>query len=171
MNTYGIHSINTHSFNQNNRDMAIIPKDLRNFIVTFLRTHNLVLNTAGYFKKLSPFSGLYRIGSGLMMCYATFKAQKQEVLEGRIEAEGYLTGITQIARGALEALSLNGAVINGCLDTIFTIYNLGLEYKHYKDQNEIARIRSEGHTICSIYGTHPHSEPAYVHIFKLLHLG
>lgn len=51
----------------------------------------------------------------------------QGAIIGHWYDEALLTGITQIARGALEAFVPFGWVANASLDAIATIYNLGKE--------------------------------------------
>ncbi|WP_075882684.1 hypothetical protein [Candidatus Protochlamydia sp. W-9] len=131
MNTYGLRSINTDTFNLKWHTNYKYPRQVRNTLVTFLKIHNLTLNILGYIPGVSIVSGCVRMGSGLMMCAVTLAVGERNATRGAIIGHWYdealLTGITQIARGALEAFVPFGWIANVSLDAIATIYNVNKE--------------------------------------------
>ena len=163
MNTYGLRSINTNTFNLKNDTNYTYPQQNRNALVTFLKVHNLILNILGYIPGVSLGSGCVRMAIGLSICILTLAVGEPKVNQGGIIGghwynEALLTGITQIARGALEALVPFGRVVNASLDVIATIYNLGLEVV----------VNSFTYTGGEVPHTYP--DPKYPFPFFLLHL-
>jgi hypothetical protein len=162
MNTYGLHSINNCTFNipRFANIVFVYPKKSRDVLVTFLKVHNFTLNILGYIPGVSVVSGCVRMGTGLIMCAVTLavgeRNANQGVIIGRYYDEALLTGITQIARGALEAFVPSGWVVNASLDAIATIPNL----------------LNEAQLGCSFVDKQnvPHSDPKYPFPFSLLHL-
>ncbi len=71
MNTYGLRSIGTETFNLREGDKYQYPKQARDVIVTFFKVHNLTLNILGYIPGVSTFSGCARILSGIAICAVT----------------------------------------------------------------------------------------------------
>lgn len=131
MNTYGLNSINYTTFNgytDTRRSYSCTyPESDRNLVVTFLKVHNLTLNILGYLPGISAFSGCVRIGTGCGLCIVTVlygdPKAKQGPIVGHFYSEAVLTGITQIARGILEAFCPFGWILNASLDTLGTINN------------------------------------------------
>lgn len=164
MNTYGLHSINTGTFNLKWHTNYSYPKPLRHGVVTFLKIHNLTLNILGYIPGVSLFSGSVRIGTGLIMCGLTLvvgdKKAQGGVIIGHWYDEALATGITQIARGALEAFVPYGWIANASLDVVATVFNLLQECVAASTCQE-----------CMGYKNHsPHPDPEYPFPFWLLHL-
>ncbi len=132
MNTYGVGSINITTFNgyENTRSgySCTYPEPVRNVVVTFFKIHNLTLNILGYLPGMSAVSGCVRIGTGCILCTITLLYGQREAESGLIIRHFYdealLTGITQIARGALEALIPFGWIVNASLDALGSLVNL-----------------------------------------------
>jgi hypothetical protein len=131
MNTYGLRSINSQTFNLQYDTSYVYPKQARNALVTFLRVHNLSLNILGYIPGISIVSGCVRIGTGLAMCAVALAVGERNAKQGLIIGHWYdeclITGITQIARGVLEAFVPFGWIANASLDTIATFWNIKQE--------------------------------------------
>lgn len=125
MNTYGLYAVNMSTFNGTSSDTY--PKPARNVVVTLFKFHNLTLNILGYIPGISAVSGCVRMGTGCILCVVTLLFGNRNAHQGLISKHFYdealLTGITQIARGAFEALVPFGRVVNTSLDTICTFYN------------------------------------------------
>ena len=164
MNTYGLRSINTNTFNLKWHTNYVYPQQVRNALVTFLKVHNLTLNILGYIPGVSVVSGCVRMKTGLIMCAVTLAIGERNATEGKIIGHWYdealLTGITQIARGALEAFVPFGWVANASLDTIATIYNVR---KELSASSLYIRYMQYDH-----HGPYP--DPEYPFPFWLLHL-
>src|ERR1700722_17342343 len=99
MNTYGLRSINTDTFNLKWHTNYVYRQQTRNALVTFLKVHNLTLNILGYIPGVSIVSGCVRIGTGLFMCDITLTVGERNAKQGAIIGHWYdealLTGITQ----------------------------------------------------------------------------
>ena len=162
MNTWGLRSINIETFNQQCNSPLTYPRQARNCLVSFLRTHNLVLNILGYIPITQFFSGLTRMGTGLSIVVLTLcvgnRRADQGLIIGRWYDEALLTGICQIARGALEALVPFGWVINAGLDAGFTVLNLFREGMTLTDAAP---------DVCAFC---PHPDPQYSFPFSVLSL-
>ena len=116
MNTYGLRSINTDTFNLKWHTNYVYPQQARNAVVTFLRVHNLTLNVLGYIPGVSVVSGCVRMATGSVMCATTLAVGERGATQGAIIGHWYdeclLTGITQIGRGAhLKLLFLLGGLL------------------------------------------------------------
>ena len=161
-NTYGIDSINGYTFNQL-ADNITFPKQIRDVITTALRLHNLCLNILGYIPGVSIISGSVRILSGIVICTVTGLCGDRNASHGciikRLYDEAMITGIAQIARGALEAFIPFGKFVNAALDVIGTPVNL---------HQSLSFI---GVTKCPESCTSkPHAEPDYPWFFWPLNL-
>ncbi len=165
MNTYGLFSINSASFNQY-WDGITYRKRARDIIVSLFKIHNLSLNFLGY-SKYSKYSGIGRIGSGLTLAAVTLcvgeRNSKGGVIIGRWYDEALLMATAQIARGILEAFVPYGKQANFALDVIGTIYNLTWIV------NTNVRPGSFPEP-CYPPIDAPHEMPNYPFIFWLLHL-
>lgn len=151
LNTYGIRSINAETFNTYGSPGAYLPRSLRDVAITLLRIHNLSLNILGYIPGVAQISGCVRMGIGACMIVLTAALGNPNADEGLIIGRWYqealLTGISQIARGALEAFVPFGFLVNGSLDIIATYVNLKTECSHlqycgYLDVEEREAIES-----------------------------
>lgn len=133
MNTFGIRSINSETFNTRYNDNLDFPRPLRNAVITALRIHNAVLNVLGYIPVVQNISGCVRMATGLAIIGVTLAIGNRNATSGAIVGRWYdeaiLTGIAQITRGALEALVPFGWVANAALDFIVTPYNLTKEFE------------------------------------------
>jgi hypothetical protein len=161
MNTYGIHSININTFNKSFGEPDGYSRDVRNWFLGFLRVHNLALNILGYFPGVSVVSGCVRMGTGLALIASAVVLKNHPCTHGLFgndrfdEAIG--TGITQIARGALESFIPLGSLLNFCLDVGSTPFNLYLSQKtHARKENST----TQG----------PYEEPPYFPPFSLLYM-
>ena len=103
INTYGLRSINTDTFNLKWHTNYVYPQQARNVVVTLLKVHNLTSNILGYIPGVSVVSGCVRMGTGLLMCAVTLGVGERDAMQGVIIGHWYdeclLTGITQIGRG------------------------------------------------------------------------
>ena len=129
MNTWGIRSINTNTFNLKYHSNYIYPQEDRDVVTTFMRVHNLTLNVLGYMgQRFSLVSGCVRMGTGFLFVAVTTSIGKRNTEKDMIIQHWYdearLTGIAQITRGALEAFVPYGRVANGVLDVLGTARNL-----------------------------------------------
>jgi len=131
MNTWGLRSINCDTFNTKYHSDYFYPKEFRDIVVTALRLTNLTLNVLGYIPAVSFFSGMARIGVGLSICALTLAVGQRNAQQGIIIQHWYdealLTGISQIARGVLEAFVPFGWAANAALDLFGTFSNLTKE--------------------------------------------
>ncbi|VHN99660.1 hypothetical protein [Candidatus Rhabdochlamydia sp. T3358] len=165
-NTYGIRSVNRETFNQKYHEHLRFPRAARNVVVTALRVNNAVLNVSGYIPGVSLVSGCVRAVIGTGIIGVTLAIGEREASSGAIIGRWYDeaigTGMTQIARGALEALVPFGWVVNAALDIAATPFNLAKEV--------------EGSLVCDGCmtggGRHepPHDDANYPIPFRLLHL-
>lgn len=164
MNTYGLHSINIDTFNLKWHTNYWYPRDQRNILVTFLKIHNLTLNILGYIPGVSLYSGSVRIATGIAICAITLAIGERHARRGAIIGHWYdealLTGITQIARGILEAFVPYGHAVNASLDVIATFFNLGTEISNVSVCPGCVHFDNHG----------PHPDPEYPFPFWLLHL-
>ena len=164
MNTYGLFSINIDTFNLNKYSNLYYPKEIRDLLVTFLKIHNLILNIFGYISQCSPISGCIRMGTGIMMCSVTLAFGERRATNGMIIGRWYdealLTGITQIARGALEAFASFGWKANVSLSAIGTILSLGKAFSTAIEHDSKFNFK----------GCRPHRPPVYPFPFNLLHI-
>ena len=128
MNTYGLHSINSATFNPRYHESINYPRDARNVVVSVLRMHNAALNVLGYIKGTSKISGCIRLGTGFsMFCAAILvgdPSTREGVIIGRWYNETIQTCLTQMARGILEAFVPYGKIVNAILDVIATPFNV-----------------------------------------------
>lgn len=130
MNTYGFYSINLSTFNLGwFTPKCEYSRQNRNILVTFLKLHNLALNILGYLPETSFYSGSTRIGTGIAICVITLakgdqNTQKNMKFLDRFYYEAFLTGITQIGRGILEAFVSFGRKANVSIDSLATVYNI-----------------------------------------------
>ncbi|MFI5342686.1 MAG: hypothetical protein ACHQUC_00525 [Chlamydiales bacterium] len=135
MNTYGLLSINSTTFNRDYHPTFTYPKAARDVIITFLKIHNLTLNILGYISKVSPISGCVRIVSGCAMIATTLAVgdpnARKGVIINRWYSEALLTGVAQVARGVFEAFVPYGKFINAGLDIVGTVVNL-LKIEYHK---------------------------------------
>jgi hypothetical protein len=162
MNTYGIHSINIDTFNLKWHTNYVYPQQARNALVTFLKVHNLTLNILGYMPGSSIVSGCVRIGTGLSMCTVTLAIGERDATQAGMHwyDEALLTGLTQIARGALESLVPCGWFVNASIDAIATINNIRREPSAISTCSGCVQYVSHG----------PHPDPKYPFPFLLLDL-
>ncbi|PIS00961.1 MAG: hypothetical protein COT84_04885 [Chlamydiae bacterium CG10_big_fil_rev_8_21_14_0_10_35_9] len=167
LNTYGIRSINTKTFNTRFNEALFFPRPLRNIAVTALRINNFALNILGYIPGVSIISGCIRMVIGLAIVSITTaigdRNAESGAIIGRWYDEAILTGIAQIARGTLEATVPFGCIVNGILDVIATPFNITKEIYHPIECQE---------SIDRGYFTHnrPHPEVSYPFPLFLLHL-
>jgi hypothetical protein len=182
LNTYGLRSINAHTFNGSSKthsescdncrlevgsitwatdtcsyDEWLIPAKVRNGVNTLLRINNLLFNVLGYFPETKRVSGLIRMGVGFSIVAVTFQIGTPTAGPGPITGcwygEALLTGIAQIFRGSMEALTPYGRIVNACLDVLGTAIN----------------IRAERHFDPLEHPRH-HPDPSYWLPFQLLRL-
>lgn len=132
VNTYGFHSINSNTFNTRYHEVIEYPRTGRNYVVTGFRINNAVLNILGYIPGVSFFSGTARMTLGVGIIAFTLIFGQRNIddshmttgaIIGRWYDEAILTGIAQIARGALEAFIPYGRLINAILDVVATPFN------------------------------------------------
>jgi len=164
MNTYGLRSVNTDTFNLKWHTNYTYPQEARNVVVTLLKVHNLTLNILGYIPGISVVSGSLRIGTGLLMCVVTLAVGERDAEQGVIIGHWYdealFTGVSQIGRGIFEAFVPFGRTVNAILDSIGTVWNLGKELGN-------ASVCPG----CMQYANHrPYPDPKYPLPFSLLHL-
>lgn len=164
MNTYGLRSINTTTFNLQWHTNYTYPKALRDHVVTFFRVHNLALNILGYIPGISLVSGCVRIASGLAISITTLAIGDRNAQRGAIIGHWYdealLTGISQVARGVLEAFVPFGWIANAVMDMGATCYNIGQEIS-----------TTSTCTGCMEYSSHgPHPDPEYPFLLRFLNL-
>ena len=127
MNTYGLLSVNQHTFNTSIHDDWYYPREMRNIVVTLLRVHNLVLNVAAF--TTYHVTGSYiRICSGIVMAMTTLLFGDPNALSGMIIGRWYYeaisTAIMQIIRGLLDLYF--AGFINLVLDIVFSLFNLAV---------------------------------------------
>lgn len=167
LNTYGIRSVNRETFNTRYHDNLYFPRALRNVVITALRINNAVLNVLGYIPGVQHVSGCVRMVIGASIIGVTLaigdRNAKTGPIIGRWYDEAILTGIAQIARGALEALVPYGWVANVALDVIATPFNLGKEVEGSLMCEECMMGGESGHV-------RPHDDANYPLPFGLLHL-
>lgn len=163
LNTYGLRSINSATFNQMHNGTLRYPQAARDFIVMILRMHNAVLNVLGYIPGVQVVSGCVRMATGLAMVGVTIAIGDRNPegtgpIIGRFCDEAIGMGIAQIARGALEALIPFGSIANAALDIIATPFNL--------------IDCSPACSSCKLREPHvtPHEDASYIFPFQLLHL-
>jgi hypothetical protein len=164
MNTYGLFSIGTQTFNLRWHTNYAYPKQARDVLVTILKTHNLMLKILGYIPVVSTISGCARIGTGLLMCGVTLAVGDRNATQGAIIGHWYdealLTGVTQIGRGILEAFVPFGRIANASLDTIATVWNIGQELANASVCPGCMGYKNHG----------PYPAPKYPFPLSLLHL-
>lgn len=135
MNTYGLLSIHRNTFNVQWHGRIVYPKAGRDVLITVLRIHNFTLNVLGYIKKTSLYSGCFRMFTGLSICVLTLTYGDPKATKGAIIGywykEALLTGVTQIARGAIEAFVPYGRVVNAGLDVICTFVNIASSFDNH----------------------------------------
>lgn len=155
MNTWGFRSINCETFNTKYHSDFTYPVELRDIVVTALRLSNLTLNVLGYIPGVSVFSGVARIALGSAICLMTLAIGERNASQGIIIQHWYdealITGISQIARGVLEAFVPMGWTVNATLDLFGTFHNLSKEVQ--------LASTCPG---CMGYASHgPHPDPDY----------
>jgi hypothetical protein len=127
LNTWGLCSIRDTTFNLKHHTNygSSFSRQNRDVIVTGLRIHNICLDILGYFRDVSGISGYIRMFSGLTLCVVTLTVGNRRAQEGFLIQHWYdealVTGLSQIARGALEAFIPYGRVINLSLGFIATL--------------------------------------------------
>lgn len=163
MNTYGLRSVNSSTFNQIYWGKFQLPRELRNAVVTGLRINNAVLNVLGYIPAVSLISGSLRIAIGLGIVATTLAVGNPDpnatkgIIIGHWYREALLTGITQIFRGTLEAFIPFGFLANFALDSVCTVSNLNKEITNYCGTPPSSPIK-------------PHKDTKYPLPFCLLHI-
>ncbi len=125
LNTYGLHAVNTHSFQ--NREVGT-SRPIRNAVVTALRINNLTLNILGYMPGFSTISGSIRMLVGMAigavtLAIGTPKQDQAGAIIGHFYNEALSTAAAQIFRGACEAFIPFGKFINAAADITATIVN------------------------------------------------
>lgn len=163
LNTWGLRSINSATFNQSRSHTLTYPKENRDVIITLFRVHNCVLDVLGYIPAVSTVSGSVRMCTGLAICVVVLlvgQATIQPGEEGNIVGvwyyEALATGVAQITRGAFEAFVPFGRIINLSLGAIGTVVNLA---------HEIHYIHMEGGSVVHTPGTEhlkPYGEAPYM---------
>ena len=138
-------------------DVWRMPAKVRNYINTLLRINNLIFNVLGYFPGIKEISGLIRMGIGFSIIVVTLEIGTPTVGPGYIVGQWYdealLTGVAQIFRGSMEALTSYGSVVNGCLDILNTVSNIKAEHHFDPSQHP-----------------HHHPDPSYWLPFQFLRL-
>lgn len=133
-NTFGLRSINTATFNANQREGEHIPEIIRNQSITLLRINNLVLNILGYIPVVAQISGSIRMGIGCSIIVLTLAlgspSSDRGAIIGRWYKEALITGIAQVARGGLEAFVPCARVARMVLDGIATVANVSTEHSY-----------------------------------------
>lgn len=167
LNTYGIRSVNRETFNTRYHDNLCFPRPLRNAVVTALRVNNAVLNVLGYIPGVSLVSGCVRMAVGVGIIAVTLAIGDRNTSSGAIVGRWYdeaiLTGIAQIARGALEAFVPFGWVANAALDVIATPFNLAKEVEGSLVCRGCMNNEENGHV-------RPHDDANYPFPLWFLHL-
>lgn len=162
LNTYGIRSINSESFNTYGSENAYLPRGIRDLANTLLRINNLVLNILGYIPGVAHVSGSIRMGIGCCICVITLALgspnAERGLIIGRWYKEALLTGIAQIARGALEAFVPYGRQVNIGLDIAGTVVNLANESSHIQCGGGPGYEFEEGNERADLP---PYRDPAY----------
>lgn len=172
MNTYGMASINSTTFNLSYYSQNHYPRGLRNVLVTFLKLHNLILNVLGYCGEIDPkipfISGCVRVLSGVSICVVTLAVGDRDASKGMIIGRWYdealLTGMAQIVRGVLTAALAThpyGWAVNASLDVLGTFYNL----THILNNMSIGSLGNP-----QLHVNAPHSDPRYPLPLQILHL-
>lgn len=163
MNTWGFCSINTTTFNQGWGGRVEYPRPMRNMVVGYLKTHNLILGTLGYIPGVSIFTGGARVLFGLGLAIGVKSTQKRDAVNGMIIGKFYdesiRTGQAQVVRGLIEMTGLS-LFINGAIGTVATVCNVCIIWdaktKHISAFDKPKVL--------------PHKGPKYRHVFKLMHL-
>ena len=186
LNTYGLRSINAHTFNGSCKQHAkscdnkhdyefgcgiawqisnedcnyeewLIPAKVRDGVNTLLRINNLLFNVLGYFPETRRVSGLIRMGIGFSIFAVNLKIGTPTPgpgpITGRWYGEALLTGIAQVFRGSMEALTPYGSIVNACLDILGTVSNIQAE-RHFDPSEH----------------PHHHPDPSYWLPFQFLRL-
>lgn len=133
MNTWGLRSINTGTFNLKFHATYAYPKPARDVVITLLRIHNLTLNILGYMDpRIACISGCVRAVTGLLFVAVTLTVGDRNAKKGHLIQHWYdealLTGVSQIARGMLEAFVPYGRVVNLAADVVATFPNLKADF-------------------------------------------
>lgn len=136
MNTYGMRSITSGSFNTVPNPSLSYSRDTRNIIVTGLKIHNLVFDIMGYLPGIHTISGCVRMVTGVLICAVTLAAGKNRFEKNRWYSEALLTGIHQIMRGAFEALVPYGRAVNFVLGVLATYHNFGRDRGQITDHGD-----------------------------------
>jgi len=84
MNTWGLHSINSQSFNVRWGSTYTYPEGQRNSLVTLFRIQNLTLNILGYIPIVSLYSGCARNASGVGLFAVTLAVGERNARSGAI---------------------------------------------------------------------------------------
>ena len=160
-NTFGLHAVNRTTFNQKLNEPLCYPKEIRDLLVTVMKTSNLALHIMDFLPSVSFISGVSRIAFGSLMIGVTLaigeRDAQQGAIIGRYYDEALTTGAAQIARGALVLTGPIGKITNLALDALATVQNLTTvgDYRTYPLGTSIQ----------------PHREPAYPFPLQALHLG
>ncbi len=167
LNTFGLRSVNRETFNMRYHDPLQFPKPIRDIVVTALRIHNGVLNVLGYIPGVSAISGCVRMLTGAAIVLVTLAIGDRNAhigaIIGRWYDEALLTGVTQVARGALEALVPFGWVANAVLDVIATPFNVMKEVEGSFTCDECMSGGAPGEV-------RPHQDVNYPFLLSFLHL-
>ena len=165
MNTWGLRSINSTTFNLQYDDKFTFPKAGRDFIVTALRISNLTLNVLGYIPGVSSISGVVRIALGIGFCAITLAVGERNPPDGARGAiighwydEALMTGMAQITRGILEAFVPYGWAVNAGMDVLCSVSNIAPD------------LRNIGRYDLNYYTTQPYAEPNHAFPFNLLQI-
>jgi len=127
MNTFGFHSINAATFNTQWGSNLAYPRDSRNVVYSAFKVNNLAFNILGYIPGVSVVSGSIRMVIGVAIVIGTLCVGDPNAKRGAIIGPWYwealATGVSQIARGALEAFVPYGQFVNLGLDIVATPWN------------------------------------------------
>jgi hypothetical protein len=162
-NTYGLHSVNGGTFNQNVNSSLTYPKEVRDVIVTGLRIHNLALRVMEYLPSTFIISGALRMCTGAAMIGATLAIGERDAqygaIIGRYYDEALNTGAVQMARGALTLTGPIGVIAN----VIFDLLATGMAV----NQSIHANYTTYAYGAAPL----PHKEPLYPFPLNILFLG
>lgn len=133
LNTFGLGSINSDTFNQiNGHGGLTYPKPLRDVIYTALKLNNGIFNGLGYFgsPKIRYWSGVGRSVIGgtitlVTLAIGTPKTDQRGPIIGRFYHEALYTGLAQMARGVATAADLPYMrLVMGIIDCVATFFNV-----------------------------------------------
>lgn len=128
LNTYGLCSINSKTFNQSYDSSLTYPKKSRDVIVTALRLYNATFSALGFIPGVRFYSGCTRMLVGAAIVAITLaigeKKGDEGIIIGKWYDEALATGCAQLARGAFEAFVPYGQIVNFTLACVATYYNI-----------------------------------------------